>query len=94
VGYEQLMDSLNRRRRRKQHSLPKPASPQNLLYGRHIESELGIDVMTILECVWGKRDRCNLWITDFKSVCFSKSLVSRLQEEVLTGLDKVCKVKS
>ena len=67
MGYEQLMDSLNRRRRRKQHSLPKPASPQNLLYGRHIESELGIDVMTILECVWGKRDRCNLWITDPES---------------------------
>jgi hypothetical protein len=63
VGYEQLMDSLNRLRRRKQHSLPKPPSPQNLLYGRHIESELGIDVMTILECVWGKGDRCNLWIT-------------------------------
>ena len=34
------------------------------LNGRHIESELGIDVMTILECVWGERDRCNLRITD------------------------------
>jgi hypothetical protein len=28
-------------------NLPIPASPQNSLYGRHIESELGIDVMTI-----------------------------------------------
>jgi hypothetical protein len=34
------------------------------LNGRHIESKLGIDVMTILECSWEKRDRYNLWITD------------------------------
>jgi hypothetical protein len=34
------------------------------LNGRHIGSELGIDVVTILECVWGERNWCNLWITD------------------------------
>jgi hypothetical protein len=60
VGYEELMDSPNRGRRVKQRSLPKPASPQNLLYGRHIESELGIDVMTILEPLWGKRDNLKI----------------------------------
>jgi hypothetical protein len=55
VGYGELMDLPNRGRRLKQRSLPKPASPQNLLYERHIESEPGIDVMTILEPLWEKR---------------------------------------
>jgi hypothetical protein len=54
VGYEELMDSPNRGRRLKQRSLPKPAFPQNFLYERHIEPELGIDVMTILDSVWGR----------------------------------------
>jgi hypothetical protein len=54
VGDEQLMGSLNCERSRKQHSFPKPASPQNMLYGRYIESELGIDVMTILKSDWGR----------------------------------------
>jgi hypothetical protein len=74
-------------------SLPKPVSPQNLLYGRHIESEIGIDVITILERVCGKRGTYNLLITDYKSVCFSKSFVSRLQEVLLFFL-KSCRSKS
>jgi hypothetical protein len=59
-----------------------------LLYGRHIELEFGIDVITILECVSEKRGRFNLLITDQNQACFTKMSTCRVQEELLNLLEK------
>ena len=64
-----------------EHSLPISASYQNLLYGRHIESEFGTDRITILECVCKKRGRCNLLITDQNQACFPKMSTCGFQGE-------------
>ena len=39
-------------------------------YTEDISNRLGINVITILEYVCGKRGRRNLLIIDYKSVCF------------------------
>ena len=71
-----------------EYSLPIPSHPLNLIYGRHIESELGIDVITILERICGKRGRCNFLITDYNQAYYKIVHLQSTEEVLKSGVTK------